>query len=123
MQAVLFKLTMKSYATKAIETPNSVNPVTKVWQKLGYNALLLSKLSEYTKLAEIAVTVVLGSCKDERTFSTLSFIKNKIRNQLHGNLDICIRLFSQGWYKLESFPYHEAFDNWKEAWDCLGANH
>jgi hypothetical protein len=123
MQAVLFKLTMKSHAAKAMECPDSVNPVTKVWQKLGCNALLLSKLSEYMKLAEVAVTVVLGSCEDERTFSTLSFMKSKVRNRLHGNLDTCIRLFSQGWYTLESFPYHQAFDNWREARDRLGADH
>jgi hypothetical protein len=109
--------------SKAMECPDSVNPVTKVWQKLGCNALLLSKLSEYMKLAEVAVTVVLGSCEDERTFSTLSFMKSKVRNRLHGNLDTCIRLFSQGWYTLESFPYHQAFDNWREARDRLGADH
>jgi hypothetical protein len=117
MQAVFFKLTMKSHAAKAMECPDSVNPVTKVWQKLGCNALLL------TKLAEVAMTAVLGSCKDERTFFTLSFMKSKVRNRLHGNLDTCIRLFSQGWYTLESFSYHQAFDNWREAHNHLGADH
>jgi hypothetical protein len=111
VQAVLFKLTMKSHTAKAMENPDSSNPVTRMWQRLGCNALLLSKLNEYMKLTEIAMTTVLGSCEDERTFSTLSFMKNKVRNRLHSNLDTCIRLFSQDWYKLESFPYHEAFDN------------
>jgi hypothetical protein len=32
------------------------------------------------KLAQIAVTAVLGSCEDERTFSTLSFVNSKVRN-------------------------------------------
>jgi hypothetical protein len=123
VQAVLSKLTVKKHTTKAMEKLDSSNPVTKMWQKLGCNAFLLSKLSEYMKLTKIAVTVVLGSCEDERTFLTLSFMKNKVRNQLHGNLDTCIRLFSQGWYNLQSFPYYEAFDNWREAWDCVGGNH
>jgi hypothetical protein len=57
-----------------MEQPHTVNPVTKLWQKLGCNALLLSKLSEYMKLAQIAVTAVLGSCEDKRTFSTLAFV-------------------------------------------------
>jgi hypothetical protein len=44
---------MKSHIAKAMEKPDSSNPVTKMWQKLGYNALLLSKLNEYMKLADI----------------------------------------------------------------------
>jgi hypothetical protein len=64
LQLCLFKLTMKSHAAKTMEQPHTVNPVTKLWQKLGCNALLLSKLSEYMKLAQIAVTAVLGSCED-----------------------------------------------------------
>jgi hypothetical protein len=110
LQLCLFKLTMKSHAAKAMEQPHTLNPVTKLWQKLGCNALLLSKLSEYMKLAHIAVTAMLGSCEDERTFSTLSFVKSKVRNRLQGNLDTSIWMFSQGWYSLESFPYNQAYD-------------
>lgn len=95
MQQCLFKLTMKSHASKAMERPGDVNPVTTLWQKLGCNALLLNKLSEYMKLAQIAVTAILGFVEDERTFSTLSFLKNKVRNRLQGNLDTCIKMFSQ----------------------------
>ena len=72
-----------------MEPPHTLNPVTKLWQKLGCNALLLSKLSEYMKLAHIIVTALMGSCEDERIFSTLSFVKNKVKNQLQGNLDTC----------------------------------
>ena len=70
---------MKSHATKAMEQPHIVNMVIKLWQKLGCNALLLNKLSEYIKLAQIATIVVLGSCEDERTFSTLLFLKSKVK--------------------------------------------
>jgi hypothetical protein len=111
IQAVLFKLTMKSHATEAMENLHSANPMTKMWQRFDCNVLLLSKLSQYMKLSKIAITAVIGSCDDKQTFSTLSFMRNKVWNQLHGNLYTCIRLFSHGWYKLESFPYHEAFDN------------
>jgi hypothetical protein len=107
-----------------MEQPHTLNLVTKLWQKLGCNALLLSKLSEYMKVAQIAVTAVLGSYEDERTFSTLSFVKNKVMNRLQGNLDTCIRMFSQGWYTLESFPYNQAFDFWLEQKDWrLCADH
>jgi hypothetical protein len=114
---------MKSHIAKAMENPDSGNPVTRMRQRLGYNALLLSKLSEYMKLTKIAVTAVLGSCEDKRTFSTLTFMKSKVQNQLHDNLNTCIWLFSQGWYKLESFPYHEAFDNWREGRHRIRADH
>jgi hypothetical protein len=88
------------------------------------NALLLSKLSEYMKLAQIAVTAVLGSCEDERTFSTLSFVKSKVRNRLQGNLDTSIRMLNQGWYFLESFPYNQAYDIWVEQKESrLGAGY
>jgi hypothetical protein len=88
LQTSLLKMIMKSNAEKMLEAPYDVNPVTKLWQKLGCNALLLSKLSEFMYLAEIAITTVLSSAKDERTFSFLKFIKSRLRNRLEDNLDI-----------------------------------
>ena len=124
LQLCLFKLTMKLHAAKAMEQPHILNPVIKFWQKLGCNALLLSKLFEYMKLAHIAVTAVLGSCEDERTFLTLSFMKSKVINQLQGNLDTSNWMFSQGWYSLESFIYNQAYDIWVEQKELrLGASY
>ena len=80
LQMSLFKLTMKSHAHAAMEEPRDENPLTKVWVRIGQNALMLSRLSEYIKVAEIAIAVVLGSLEDKRTFSTLSFMKSKLRN-------------------------------------------
>jgi hypothetical protein len=54
-----------------MEEPRDKNPMNKLWQKVGQNALMLSRLSEFIKLAKLAVTAILGSVKDERTFSTL----------------------------------------------------
>ena len=34
------------------------------------------------KVAKIAMVQIVGSVKDERTFSNLTFIKNKLRNRL-----------------------------------------
>jgi hypothetical protein len=124
LQLCLFKLTMKSHAAKTMEQPYTLNPVTKLWQKFGCNALLLNKLSEYIKLAQIAITIVLGYYEDERTFSTLSFMKSKVRNLLQGNLDTSIRMFNQRRYSLESFLYNQAYDFWAEQRDSRhGANH
>jgi hypothetical protein len=78
LQTSLFKMTMKAHAAKSIEPPLDKNPTGKLWQKLGCNALLLSKLSEFMKILEIVVTVVLGSYEDEKFFSNLAFMKNKV---------------------------------------------
>jgi hypothetical protein len=85
---------MKSNAEKMLGPPYDQNLVSKLWQKLGCNGLLLSKLSEFMRLAEIAITTVLGSVEDERTFSSLKFIKSRLRNRLEGNLDTVVRVFS-----------------------------
>jgi hypothetical protein len=94
LQSSLFKLTMKSNAQKMLGPPYDQNPVSKLWQKFGCNGLLLSKLSEFMRLAKIAITTVLGSVEDERTFSSLKFIKSRLRNRLEGNLDTVVRVFS-----------------------------
>ena len=56
---------MKSNAKSVIEEPHDMNPMTKLLTKLGSNAPLLSCLSKYMKVANIAVTAVLGSVEDE----------------------------------------------------------
>ena len=112
----LFKMTMKSNTNKMLEPPYNVNPMSKLWQKLrqklGCNGLLLSKLSQFMYLAEIAITTILGSIEDERTFSSLKFIKSRLRSQLEGNLDTVVHVFSQGYHNLESFPYTDAYNHW-----------
>lgn len=58
----------------------TINPLTKLWRVVENSGMLSDGLSEYIKLAEIAVVLVLGSMEDERNFSTLSFMKDKLRN-------------------------------------------
>jgi hypothetical protein len=111
LQTSLFKLTMKSNAKSAMEELHDMNPVTKLWTKLGSSTLLLSLLSEYMKVANIAVTTVLGSIEDECTFSTLKIMKSKLRNRLGGHLDTTMRMFSQGFYNQDIFPYQEAISH------------
>jgi hypothetical protein len=115
LQTSLFKMTMKSNAEKMLEPPYNVNPITRLWQKLGYNGLLLCKLSEFMPLVEIAITTVLGSVEDERTFSSLKFIKSRLKNRLEGYLNTVVSVFSQGYYNLESFPYTDAYMHWQAA--------
>jgi hypothetical protein len=93
-QTSLFKLTMKSNSKGAMEEPWDRNPLTKLWQKVSQNSLMVQCLSEFMKLAEIAVTAVFGSVEDERTFSTLGFMKSKLRNRLGSHLDTTVKMFS-----------------------------
>jgi DNA primase large subunit len=113
-QTSLFKLTMKSHAKAAMEEPRDRNLVTKLWEKIGNNALMLNRLSEFFKVAEIAVTAVLGSIEDEWTFSTLGFMKSKLQNRLGGHLDICVKFFSQPFFTLANFPYADAIAFWSD---------
>jgi len=114
LQMSLFKLTMKSHAEGAMQEPRDQNPLTKLWLRIGQNALMLNRLSEFFKVAEIAITAVLGSVANERTFSTLSFMKSKLRNRLVGHVDTCVKLFSQDFFTLQTFPINKAVISWRE---------
>jgi hypothetical protein len=38
-------------------------------------------------------------------FSTLTFLKTKLRNLLDGHLEVVVGIYSQKIYTLQSFPY------------------
>jgi hypothetical protein len=111
---------MKSNCKSAMEEPHDHNPMTKMWQRIGQNALMLNRLSEYIKLCEIVVTAVLGSVEDERTFSTLGFMKSKLRNHLGGHLETCVKVYAQQFYNQGTFPYQQAIMHWRNERDRWG---
>jgi hypothetical protein len=78
---------MKTQAPKAMVKPFDINLVTKLWVTINNNVLLIQQLNEYLKLAEIVVVSMLRFVKDERTFSMLAFMKDKLRNKLGLHLD------------------------------------
>jgi hypothetical protein len=114
-QRGLFKCCMKSNARSAMLPPFDVNPLTKVWRVLDGNSVLVQNFSEFIKLAEIAVVHVIGSVEDERLFSSVKFLKSKLRSSLMVNLEVVVGMFSQHIYTLESFPYQKVFDDWYVA--------
>ena len=73
------------------------------------------------KLAEIAMCAVLGSVEDERTFSSLGFMKSKVRNRLGGHLNAVVKMFSQPFYTQADSPYAAAITHWRETRQRLGA--
>jgi hypothetical protein len=48
------------------------------------------KILEYIKLVELVVVQVIGSVKDEWCFSTFTFMKTRLNNQLMKHLELII---------------------------------
>jgi hypothetical protein len=71
---------MMSNAQWAIDQPMDVNLVSKLWKTLSSNALLCAQLSEFMKMVGLAMAQIMGSVEDEKTFSTLTFMKIRLRN-------------------------------------------
>jgi ABC-type antimicrobial peptide transport system permease subunit len=95
--------------------PKNENPLTKLWRQLATNNLSMVRLYEFMKLAKLVIFQVIGSLEDEKTFSTLNFMKSTLWNQLVGHLKIAIRMFIQDFYTKETFPFHQAIAHWNDA--------
>jgi hypothetical protein len=76
--------------------------------EVGSNGILKERLSKFLKLVEISIAITLGSIEDKQTFSTLSYIKDKLRNYLIVYLDMVIRMYAQKIYYLSTFPFYIA---------------
>lgn len=61
----------------------------------------------------IGAVQVLGSVEDERTFSTIAFIKNKVQNCLTNYLSPTVGIFSQKFFILETFSFDKVYDEWR----------
>jgi hypothetical protein len=92
-QQGFFKLTMKSNASQVMTkvvalAANKVNPQIVhlficLWKMINVFHLLSNTFPKYLKLAEIAMTHVLGSVEGEQCFYSVSFFKSKVRNHLN----------------------------------------
>jgi hypothetical protein len=127
----LFKMAMISNSEWALELPplgthpvvHFVNPLTKLWREFDANSTLSTSFPEYIKLAQIAVIYLLGSGEDERTFSSLTFLKDKLRNRLEGDhLGIVVGMHAQAVYNFKTFLYDDCFKQWVHSteWYCYG---
>lgn len=111
-QRALFKTCMKSNSRTAMLPPYDVNPLTKIWRVLDSNNSLTENFGEFLKLAEMALVHVIGSVEDERLFSSVAFLKSKLRNNLNEHIQVVVGMFSQRIFTLENFPYQSVFDDW-----------
>jgi len=94
-----------------------VNPFIRIWITFSTFKVLQSTLSKYFKLVKITTIQVLGSMEDEQTFSTLYFMKSKLRNKLNEHLHVVVRMYSQTFFTLENFMYNVAFEEWQKLKD------
>jgi hypothetical protein len=74
----MFKLIVKTQGPKAMAKSFDVNPMTKLWTLISNNGSPVQRLSEYLKLVEIAIILVFEFVKDEHTFFTFTFMKDKL---------------------------------------------
>jgi hypothetical protein len=80
-----------------------------------FNVILNNRIFEYMKLIELAIVVVLRNVDDKHTFSTINFMKSKLKNQLATNFDLVVRMYAQDVFTLQYFSFHVVVTNWNEA--------
>jgi hypothetical protein len=85
---------MKNQVSKAIAKPRYENLVIKLWCQLAKNNLSVACLFEFMKLIQLAIVQVIGNVEDEKTFSTLFFMKSNLWNHLAWHLNIVICMFA-----------------------------
>ncbi len=94
MQSSVFKIIMQSNVAITMEAPFHVNPFIRFWCTSEASHIWQHVFSKFFKLAKIIVIQVLGSVEDERTFSTLSFMKSTLKNHLNEHLNIVVGMYS-----------------------------
>jgi hypothetical protein len=66
-------------------------------------------------LIELVIVQIISSVEDEKTFSTLFFVKSKLQNHLTGHLNIAICMFAHYFSTKETFPFHSANTYWNDG--------
>jgi hypothetical protein len=104
----------------AMLPPHDCNPTTRMWRWMANNQILKLKMYEYFRLVELAIVMVLGSVEDERTFFTFIFMKSKLKNQLTNHFDLVMKMYTQDFFTLQSFPFYMATIEWNEKKYAMG---
>lgn len=82
----------------------TIQPI-QMWRRFDFSVILKDMISKYFKLIELLIVVVLGSVRDEHTFSTVNFMKSKLRNLLTTNLDQVVKMYAHEFFTLQTFPF------------------
>jgi hypothetical protein len=121
VQQGLFKLTMKLNDVQAMvevvviasnkANPIIVNPFTRF---VVSNPCITTFVSFFSKIPivgrEIAMVHFFGFMEDECYFSFISFLKNKMCNQLNGHLQLVVVVKAQFFFRMDTFPYKVTYN-------------
>jgi hypothetical protein len=71
-----------------------MNMLINLWCTIIANQVLCHTFPKYIKLTKIAIVHVFNSMEDECCFSSLSFLKSKLRNALDPHLQFVMGMYS-----------------------------
>ncbi|KAJ9513216.1 hypothetical protein QJQ45_029520 [Haematococcus lacustris] len=92
---------------------------TKLWRYLDGQPITKADISEYIKLAELALVMTPGSVEEERMFSAMAYLKDDTRNRLQEcHLNVCARVFSSKHFELDTFPFERAISKCRKSIRC-----
>ncbi len=84
---------MQSNIEVALKALHDCNPTTQMWRRFTFSVILKNKFFKYFKLVEFVIVVVLRNVEDDCTFSTIIFMKSKLKNNLTTNLDLVVSIY------------------------------
>jgi hypothetical protein len=93
-QSSFFVTAMQSNCSFAMLPLHDYNPTTCMWKQVANNYILRLKMFKFFRLIKLVIIMVLGNVEDERTFSTLIFMKSKLINQLTTHLDLVVKIYA-----------------------------
>jgi hypothetical protein len=115
MQASLFELIMKENAQSMLQKLITTNLVIQMWMSIDGKSFLWHSLSKYVKVAKLGIFMVLGRVQDERTLSTITIMKTKVRNCLTTNLPLVIGIKAPSFFDINTFSYDVVYKSWRDA--------
>jgi hypothetical protein len=99
----MFKLCMKNNSKATMEPPFDLNSLTQIWRTLDAFRVLTHFFPKHLKLAEMTIVHILGSVENEKCFSSLAFLKNKLRATLGPHLPLVVGMYSQKFFYFKKF--------------------
>ena len=82
--------------------------LTLFWRVLSGRPNFETVLSEWAKVAKIAIVMVGGKVSDKRTFSVMNWVTGDDRISLTAHLEFCVRFAELGPQAFNDFPLLEA---------------
>ncbi len=58
---------------------------------------------------------VLGSVENERCFSSVAFLKNKVQNRLNNHRQLVVFMYAHKVFTLHNFPYEDTYEMWSNV--------